>query len=169
MTSEAAHAGSRIYTKSTLSIYDIYVLRFSGRFAWQCSAPLVVDFYNRYISANHLEVGVGTGYFLDKCRFPSYTSPLLALVDLNPNRLQGAAKRLSRYSPLAYQANALEPLSIGATGFDSAGLSYLLHSLPGSMLRKGIVFKNLKSLINKDGVVFGTTILGQGVKHNFLA
>lgn len=34
------------------------------------------------------------------------------------------------------------------------------------MFNKSIVFENLKALLNDDGVIFGTTILGKGVSHN---
>lgn len=54
--------------------------------------------------------------------------------------------------------------------FDSIGLNYLLHCLPGdSILNKSVVFRNLKVLLNDGGVIFGTTILGKGVSHNLFA
>ncbi len=167
MTNEAALAGSRVYTKSTLSIYDISVLWFSNLFVWKCPSPLILDFYNKYISANHLDVGVGTGYFLDKCQFPSST-PQIALIDLNSLSLQKAAERISRYHPSTHQADILQPLEITST-FDSIGLNYLFHCLPGTMLSKEKVFQNLKPVLNSGGVVFGTTILGKDVPHGFLA
>jgi SAM-dependent methyltransferase len=167
MTSEAAQAGSRVYTKSTLSIYDISVLWFSNLFVWKCPTPLILDFYNRYISDNHLDVGVGTGYFLDKCRFPSAT-PQVTLVDLNASSLQKAAERIGRYRPTVHLADILQPLPITST-FDSIGLSYLLHCLPGTMLSKEKVFQNLKPVLNSGGVIFGTTILGKDAPHGFLA
>jgi hypothetical protein len=119
------------------------------------------------VSANHLDVGVGTGYFLDQCRFPS-SSPAISLLDLNPNSLAITARRLDRYQPSTYVANVLEPLRL-TERFDSISLNYLLHCLPGSMLSKEVVFQNLKSLLNDGQVIFGTTLLGQGTPHNFLA
>lgn len=166
---DAVAAGAAIYSRPLLSIYDLYVLGFSNTFVWQCPSRLILDFYNEHISVKHLDVGVGTGYFLDKCTFPT-PHPTIALVDINVNSLQTTAKRLRRYHPTTYRANVLEPLPIEAADFDSIGLNYLLHCLPGNLLSKGTVFRNLRSLMgNREGVVFGTTILGAGVKQNFLA
>ena len=168
MTNDTAAAGAAIYSKLTLSVYDLFVLGFSNTIVWKSPSRLMVDFYNEHISGNHLDVGVGTGYFLDKCRFPS-DSPTIALMDLNPNCLQASLQRVRRYNPVLYLANVLEPLQIESPGFDSIGLNYLLHCLPGTMLSKSVVFSNLIPLLNKSGVVFGTTILGQGTERNFLA
>ena len=62
--------GATIYSKPLLSIYDLYVLGFSSNFVWQCPSRLILDFYNEHISGNHLDMGIGTGYFIDKCKFP---------------------------------------------------------------------------------------------------
>lgn len=58
--------------------------------------------------SNHLEVGVGTGYFLDRSSFP-VPEPRLALLDLNPHWLKHTEARLARYTPEVYRANALVP------------------------------------------------------------
>jgi len=165
---DTAAAGAAVYSKPLLSVYDLLVLGFSNTFVWRCPSRLILAFYNEHISGRHLDVGVGTGFFLDKCRFPT-SHPSLALADLNPNSLQVTAKRLARYDPTTYIANVLEPLPIDAE-FDSIGINYLLHCLPGNLPSKGIVFQNLKPLLNKNGgVIFGTTILGTGIKRNVLA
>ncbi len=167
-TDEQALAGSRVYSKPTLFIYDVSVLWFSNNFVWKCPAPKILDFYNKHVSNIHLDVGVGTGYFLDKCRFSS-PAPRLALADLNPNSLQNAAARLKRYNPTTHLINVLEPLQIKQL-FDSIGVNYVFHCLPGrTLVDKEVVFKNLKSVLNPGGIVFGTTILGKGVPHGFLA
>lgn len=160
-------AGASIYNKTVLSIYDLYVLGFSNSFAWRCPSRLILNFYNEHISDKHLDVGVGTGYFLDKCKFPTPT-PTIALADLNENSLQTTAKRLKRYKPTTHVANVMEPLRIESADFNSIALNYLLHCLPGNILSKGTVFAHLNPLLNNGGVIFGTTILGKGVKQNFL-
>jgi hypothetical protein len=73
-----AAAGAAIYGNITLAIYDFFVLGFSNRLAWKCPASEMLTFYNEHVSANHLDVGVGTGYFLDKCSFPAI-NPHIAL------------------------------------------------------------------------------------------
>jgi ubiquinone/menaquinone biosynthesis C-methylase UbiE len=164
----SAEAGAAIYSKRILSVYDLGVIRLSNQFAWRCPAHLILDFYNENISANHLDVGVGTGYFLDKCRFPS-SAPRIALLDLNPNSLNMTAKRLHRYQPTTCLANVLEPIQLNEPKFDSIALNYLLHCLPGKMQNKQPVFEYLKPYLNPGGVVFGTTILGLGIRPNYLA
>lgn len=160
-------AGAAIYSRAALSVYDIYVLGFSNRFAWRCPSRTLLEHYNTHVTNNHLDIEVGTGYFLDKCRFPS-SAPRLVLLDLNSNSLEATANRLERYQPQTVQANILEPLPTLAPGFDSVGLNYLLHCLPGTMMGKSVVFNRLRPMINPGGVVFGSTILGQGVRHNLL-
>lgn len=164
----AAEAGAAIYSKRILSVYDLGVIKISNQLAWRCPAGRILEFYNEHVTANHLDVGVGTGYFLDKCRFPS-SNPRIALLDLNPNSLQVTAQRLSRYQPTTHQADVLQPLSLNLPPFDSIGLGYLLHCLPGTLQSKQVVLENLKPLLNPGGVIFGTTILGQGIQPNFLA
>jgi ubiquinone/menaquinone biosynthesis C-methylase UbiE len=167
-SSGSAEAGAAIYNPWILSIYDLGVIQFSNQFAWRCPSPRILDFYNQHISANHLDVGVGTGYFLDHCHFPS-AAPRIALLDLNPNSLRVTAHRLRRYSPTTHVANVLEPIQLDAPRFDSIAINYLLHCLPGTMRSKQAAFDHLTVLLNPGGVLFGTTILGQGMRPNFLA
>ena len=118
---------------------------------------MLEDLYARNVSDKHVDVGVGTGYFLDKVRWPG-AQPTILLVDLNRHSLEAAATRIGRYSPRTKVANVLEPLSIDER-FDSAGLSYLLHCLPGSIEDKAVVFDNVKAILSPGATVFGATIL----------
>ncbi len=157
-----------MYTPSALALYDLVVLGLSNSFVWQCSSRVSLDFYNQHISEKHLDIGVGTGYFLDRCRFPS-SVPTIALFDLNPNSLAKAAKRLRRYAPSCHAGNVLQPIDIGLSGFDSIGLNYVLHCLPGNLRNKSMAFKHLKPLLKDGGVLFGSTILGKDVRHTLMA
>jgi hypothetical protein len=160
--------GAAVYTPFALALYDLAVLGLSNSFVWQCASHVLLDFYNQHISDKHLDIGVGTGYFLDRCQFPS-TAPKIALSDLNPHSLAKSAKRLRRYNPSCYMGNALQRIDIGMSGFGSISLNYLLHCLPGNLASKSIVFEHLKPLLRDGGVIFGSTILGEGVRHNPLA
>ena len=168
VTPEQVAAGHALYTKRFLAVYDLVVLWFSSRFAWQCPSSRILELYNEHVSGNHLDVGVGTGYFLNKCRFPVAT-PRIGLMDLSPNCLEVAGRRLSRYKPEVYRANVLEPTRIDAPKFDSVGMNYLLHCLPGTIRSKAVVFDHLKPLVNPGGVLFGATMLHEGVEKNWLA
>ena len=159
--------GAGVYTKRVLSFYDLLVIRFENTWVWRCPSQKILAFYNQQISGRHLDVGVGSGYYLDKCQFP-IPQPTIGLLDLNPNSLQATAQRIRRYHPTTYQANILEPLSLELPRFDSIGVNFLLHCLPGTLAEKSAVFKHLQPCLNPGGVLFGSTILGEGVKFNLL-
>ena len=161
-------SGQSLYTRLFLSVYDCLALVLYCRFLWNCSSEHMLELYNQNITANHLDVGVGTGYFLDRCRFLT-ANPRLALMDLNPDCLERAGKRVARYNPVKYLRNVLEPIRIDTQKFDSIGIMNLLHCLPGDIRSKGVVFDNLKALLNDGGAIFGSTILPGNVKKNFLA
>ncbi len=165
---EQVNAGQAIYTKLTLPVYDLLVLGFSNRFVWKCPTQRLLKHYQLNLSANHLDVGVGTGYFLHHARYPSRT-PRIALMDLNEHSLDYAANRISRYSPEVYQRNVLEPVSYQGERFDSLGLNYLLHCLPGDIRRKAVLFDHLKPLLNPGAQVFGATLLQGDVPRSPLA
>jgi 2-polyprenyl-3-methyl-5-hydroxy-6-metoxy-1,4-benzoquinol methylase len=158
-------AGQAVYTRRVLVAYDFLVLGVSNNFVWKCPSRRLLEHYDRRVTANHLDVGVGTGYFLDRCRFPS-PAPRVALMDLNRNALDFAARRIERHNPETYVRNVLEPISFDAPKFDSVGVNYLLHCLPGSLESKSVVFDHLKALMNPGAVVFGSTLLQGGVPRS---
>jgi hypothetical protein len=95
--------------------------------------------------------------------------PQITLLDLNENSLSVASKRISRYAPTTIQANVLEPVDLGDVRFDSIGANYLFHCLPGQLESKAAtVTSSLRPYLASDGVLFGSTILGRGVRHNLL-
>lgn len=167
-TPEEIAAGHAFYTRRSLALYDIAILGFFSRMAWRCPAHRIVTNYNQHVSANHLDVGVGTGYFLDHCVFPSET-PRVALLDPNANCLEAASRRLARFDPQTIEADVLEPVEYAGDRFDSIGLNYLLHCLPGDITSKGRVFDHLRPMANPGAKVFGATLLHSGVRRNWLA
>lgn len=167
-TAGQAQAGQAIYTRRTLAIYDFLVLGVSNRFIWRCPTRRLERHYDAHVTANHLDVGAGTGYFLDRCRFPS-SAPRIALMDLNPDALAFASRRIARYAPETYRRNVLEPISIEAGEFDSVGINYLLHCLPGTIESKAACLDHLKALMTPNGVLFGSTLLQGGVTRGRLA
>ena len=105
---DKAYAGQAIYNLATLALYDIVVLGISNRLIWRCPTRHILQLYNQHATDNHLDVGVGTGWYLDHCRF-SGPRVRLGLLDLNRSSLNTAAARLRRYRPEVYQADALRP------------------------------------------------------------
>ena len=168
VTQEDVEAGAASYTKGLLSVYDVFALGISSRLAWKCPKKRALAHYNQHVSNNHLDVGPGTGYFLDHCHFSS-NKPRIALFDLNPNCLEVASRRIARYEPEVYRGNVLDAIEIDGPLFDSAGLSYVLHCLPGTIRTKSVVFEHLDALLNPGGIVFGSTALYSEVPKNWLS
>ncbi|AMO58433.1 methyltransferase type 12 [Endozoicomonas montiporae] len=168
ITEDQIYKGQAVYSKRVLNIYDIAVLGVSNRYIWKCTTPILLDWFNQHVSSNHLELGVGTGYFPDHCHFPSKT-PHLKLVDLNQGALGYASERLRRYRPKTQVHDLLKPFDKHSETFDSISLNYVLHCLPGNLQTKAIVFDHILPLLNTNGTVFGSTILQGGVKRNLAA
>ena len=165
---DEVEAGQRVYTPFTLRVYDVFVLGFSNRFVWRCRSSKLLERYESHVGARHLDVGVGTGWFLDHCRWP-VESPQITLLDLNENSLSAASDRIRRYAPATVQANVLDPVDLGDSHFDSIGANFLFHCLPGELEWKvTTVASNLRPYLASGGVLFGSTILGRGVAHNLL-
>ena len=168
MHKDDAHAGQAVYSPFVLTLYDLGVLGLSCRWLWRCPASTLLAHYQQHISANHLDVGVGSGYFLDKVNFPS-PSPRVALMDLNPNSLDYCGQRISRYQPETLQRNVLELIDYQGGKFDSLGMNLLLHCLPGTMAEKAHAFDYLLPLLTPGARVFGATILQGDVPRNVAA
>jgi hypothetical protein len=163
-STDETYAGQTIYNPVTLALYDIVVLGVSNRLIWRCPTPRILQLYNQHVTDNHLDVGVGTGWYLDHCRFPG-PRVRLGLLDLNENSLNTASARLRRYRPDVYRADALRPFLFETAPFGSVSLTYLLHCLPGSMSEKARVFDHLCPLLLPGAVVLGATLLSGGVRR----
>ncbi len=108
-----AHA---VYTPLNLAFYDLVVHGLSNRFAWRCPTRRLLMLYKANLSANHLEAGAGTGFFLDKTGHGRLDR--LALVDINRHCLTRASRRLARFKPELHEANILASLSLNLAPFD---------------------------------------------------
>ncbi len=96
-------------------------------------------------------------------------APQITLMDLNPNSLDAAARRLARYAPRTHRANVLDPWGLPQGSFDSVAMCHLLHCLPGAIPEKAVVFEHALGALAPGGVLFGATLLGEGVEHTWLA
>jgi SAM-dependent methyltransferase len=162
--SSKAYDSQSVYSPGTLAIYDTLVLRISNPLVWRCPTSRILDLYNQHVSASHLDVGVGTGWYMDHCRFPP--EPRLTLMDLNPNSLAAAARRVERYSPDTHVVDVLRPIEGHDATYGSIGVTYLLHCLAGDIRQKAVVFDHLIPLLAPGGTLFGATILAQGVPRS---
>jgi SAM-dependent methyltransferase len=162
----SSEAGAAVYSPLTLKLYDAWVLGVSNRFAWQCPTREVLQpFFDRNVGPQHLDVGVGTGYYLANANLPDTTH--VTLLDLNPSSLRAARQRFGRADTQTLQHDVFKPLDASQhQRYDSISLFYLLHCLPGTLADKAAVFANLKLCLKPGGVLFGATILGDAAGHN---
>lgn len=181
--------GVAIYSPVVLRfLYDRFVLGVYFPYAWRCPTRTeLIPFFKNNVSPEALlsstphatqrrllDIGVGTGYFLEKAPLNKVSD--LVLVDLNPNCLDAASARARKAHPYltcsTIQADFLAPGglpldSVGGNKFDAISVMLLLHCLPGPSSCKVSALVNLKHLLKEDnGVLFGATILGQGFPHN---
>lgn len=160
-------AGQAIYSPLVLRIYDWIVLGLSNHLVWRCPTAQLRQLYDRNVSDRHLDIGVGTGYFLDKANWP-VVQPNITLLDLNPHCLNIASRRIRRFDPTTVLANVLDPLpTLGP--FKSVGLCYLFHCLPGTITEKAIVFDHLQPSLAPGARVFGATIVQGDVPRSRVA
>ncbi|HUU66060.1 MAG TPA: class I SAM-dependent methyltransferase [Methyloceanibacter sp.] len=159
---EAIARAHAVYTPFALAFYDVVVHGLSNRFAWRCPTKRLLDLYAANLSPNHLEAGAGTGLFLDRA---GVDFDRLVLLDINEHCLKRAGRRLARFELTLRQANLLAPLE-PTEPFDSIGLTYVLHCLPGAMSEKLAVLDHLRPAMAEGAVLFGATILGRGVRVN---
>lgn len=159
-----AHAGQAGYTRIFLPFYDLLVLGYTLPVLWRCPKKHLRQLYDENVGARHLDIGVGSGYLIDKCSFPS-DSPDVTLMDMNPNSLRYAARRIRRYSPKTRQANVLEPWDLPAQGFDSVAMANLLHCVPGTLREKSVAFEHAQRALAPGGTLLGATVLGAEADH----
>lgn len=160
-----ASAGAAPYNRASLLAYDLWVLGLSNRYAWQCPTEALLRHFSRHVGARHLDIGVGTGYLLDHCQFP-VANPEIVLADLNPASLAAASHRIRHLHPVMHELDVLQPFKLAEAPFDSVSMNYLLHCLPGTLVDKAPAIAHGASQLKRGGILFGATILGEGVIHN---
>lgn len=159
--------GQAVYTPILLKIYNIWVLDISNSWIWRCSKQDQLEQFNKNMSINHLDIGVGTGYYLKHCQMPLNCK--LSLMDLNTNCLNTARTLLEDLSPDVYLQDIFKPHIGLSKQFNSISMNYLLHCLPGNMVIKSAAIANAASMLVPGGVLFGATILSDDRFHNKLS
>ena len=159
---DPAYKGQADYSRLVLRLYDPLVVGLAAKHVWRCPPQPIVDNYRRHIRPNHLDVGPGTGYFLEIAGLP-HGAPV-TILDPNPDVLRHSASRLRDLDVTPVEADVLKPLPVPGP-FNSAALNLVLHCLPGPMARKAPAIANVAAVLAPDGVLFGSTVLGEGPRH----
>ncbi len=91
----------------------------------------------------------------------------VTLLDPNANVLGHASRRLRNLDIKTVEADVLKPLPVEGP-FDSAALNGVLHCLPGPLSRKAAAVANVAAVLAPEGVLFGSSILGDSGRHTWL-
>jgi hypothetical protein len=168
LTTRRVKRSQQFFNKGSLVFYDILLYGVISKYAWGSSIQRLDSHYEKYVRHNHLEVGVGTGFLLNRVGFDS-AHPRLALMDLSRECLEKTKRKVARYAPETYIQNLWEPIHHKIDKFDSIGINYVMHCVPGTFKEKGVVFTHLQPLLSENGVLFGTTVLSDNIHKNVLA
>lgn len=147
-----------VYSKLFLKGYDLWVHQVASPLFFDCNLGHLRLLYIRNVKPVHLEVGVGTGLFME---VPDVRERItdLTLMDMSTNCLEVASERLADKQPTTKVANLLEPFDFGGKQFESIGINYVFHCVPGSFKEKGNAFQYLATALKDDGLLFGSTVL----------
>jgi SAM-dependent methyltransferase len=159
---DPAYRGQADYNELLLRLYDPLVLGPIVKYVWRAPAELGVDMYRKHIRPNHLDVGPGTGYFIEHAGLPAGSR--VTILDPNPNVLRHVTRRLRDLEVTAVEADVLKPLPVGGP-FASAAMNAVLHCLPGPLERKAVAVANIASVLAPDATFFGATVLGRSARH----
>lgn len=158
-------AGSAVYTAPLLVFYNAGVLIFNNKYVWRCPRERLLQHYDQHLSCQHLDIGPGTGWYLEHATFPC-PDPSVTLLDLSRGSLEKTAGQLGKIAPKSVHANVFEPIS---GEFDTIGANYVLHCLPGDWNTKSKAIANIAKALSPTGVFFGSTVINEGGRHNLLA
>jgi SAM-dependent methyltransferase len=163
---DPAYRGQSDYTRLLLRAYDPLVLGIAARFVWRCPTTRLVERYRQRIRDRHLDVGPGTGYFLERSGLPGGSR--VTILDPNTNVLDRASRRLRHLDVTAVEADVCKPLPV-AGPFDSAALHLVIHCLPGPLTRKAAAVANVAAVLAPTGVLFGASVLGTSGPQTWLS
>lgn len=155
-------ASGGIYNSVTLRLYDAGVLGLTNSLIWRCPTKTLVDHYRSHAGSDHLDIGPGTGYYLERIDSPSIT-----LLDLNKSCLAATENRIdSDRSVTQLEQSYFDPLPRERT-FDSIGLNFLLHCIPS--LEKWDRLAELREHLQPGGTIFGSTLIPDPVTASPMA
>ena len=146
-------ADGRIYNPITLRLYDVVVLGLTNTWIWRCPTASMKQMYRDNMGARHLDIGPGTGYYLQDS-----TASEIVLLDRNTSSLHASARRIEQSTPAVTVEQRTQSFFDPIEGqFDSIGANFLLHCIPGS--GKWERLAELANNLKPGGVLFGSTVV----------
>jgi ubiquinone/menaquinone biosynthesis C-methylase UbiE len=137
----------------------------SNHLIWKCPTKIITENYKVNMTNNHLEIGVGTGYFLRKCKKINHDTTV-TLMDLNKDTLIYCFKKLYKLTDkiIMHQGDIFTNQYM-ENQYDSIAINYVLHCLPGNGTQKMKIFSYLEKYLKPGGVLFGSTIICDGLQN----
>jgi SAM-dependent methyltransferase len=133
---------------------------------WRVPEGPILGNYQRNIRDGHLDVGPGTGWFINRSGLGD--GARVTIMDPNPTVLEFASARLGRFDIDVVEADVCKPLPMPGH-YQSAALNLVIHCLPGPQSRKAGAIANVAAVLAPDGVLFGATVLGEAGPHTWLS
>lgn len=160
---ETVVRGTWIYATPVLGLYDRLVPGLLKPQVWQCPSSRLVEQYRRNCGPVHVDLGPGTGFYLER-QMSEREFSRLVLVDARESCLRHAGRRLQAAKPERVRLDMTcqqPPLRIPVESADSVAASFLIHCLPRGLADAGALAGEAARLIGQRGVFFGSTLLPQ--------
>ena len=144
------------FVSSSIKIYDFVVNDLNCKYAWRCHKNNIFKNYQNNLKNNHLEIGPGSGYFLNP-KFHQKKIDNLFLMDINQPILKASKENLDKYySNIQTVNHNIFEKSLNSLQIDSIGINYVLHCVPGSLDNK---LEKLYLNLPKNTNIFGATVI----------
>lgn len=155
-------ARASIYNGLTLRVYDLAVLGLTNSLIWRCPTERLVKHYRKHAGPAHLDIGPGTGYYLERIDARS-----ISLLDLNDSSLNAATERIGSQAEVRSLRQSFFDAVDSNLAFDSIGLNFLLHCIPDTS--KWNRLGELREHLAPGGTIFGSTVIPDRTEANAVA
>ncbi|BCN81287.1 SAM-dependent methyltransferase [Prescottella equi] len=160
--------GALLYGQQILAYYSSRISAWCNSLVWKCPNTSILKYYNDNIGARHLEVGTRSVWFLEQANLP--VAAELYLLGLKTREVLAAKRRLTdqSFDTRVHIGSVMAPITPSMGCFDSIAATLVFHRLPGTWYEKRLAIRHISHALKEDGIFFGATILGTGVRHNLL-
>ncbi|MGI9515632.1 MAG: hypothetical protein ACR2NP_01185 [Pirellulaceae bacterium] len=144
--------------------YDLVVPGWLSERVWRCPASQLDEMYERFSRPRHLDIGVGTGFYLQRLLNTDWNPCRLILADANPDCLEYASRQLADVPHETVQIDVLDldpQLAARLGTVESIAANFLLHCLPHGIASADGLADLASEILVDDGIFFGSTITGE--------